>query len=115
MGKKETFHLMAVPRNFTQAVLEAGGHFLKLKNKKWADSEHLTLVQYKNIQDAVIHILDIGTQKSYGMMGEEYVEDISLCENVFIENRGDGYRTFPGSIEQVNCKECKKKFRKLNP
>ena len=64
MKKKETFHLMAVPRSFTTEVLKAGGRLMKLKNKS-LDLNNLTLIQWKNKKDAANCILVPGQTKQY--------------------------------------------------
>ncbi|MGK5094618.1 hypothetical protein WDW89_21715 [Deltaproteobacteria bacterium TL4] len=110
--KKESFHLMAVPRNFTQEVLKAGGKFMKLKDQQWTDPLNLQLLQWNNSPDTMIHILNASQQRSYEMLGQNYVEDMSLCRVIFEQSRAEGYSIYTGSIEQVTCEECLKKINK---
>ena len=113
MKRKESFHLMAVPQEFTPAVLEAGGRFLKMKNKQ-LKAKVLQLIQQKGAQDALIHILDPTQHRSYEMLGEDHVEDMSICNTVFEQNRAEGFHIFKGNPKLANCQECVKILKSMN-
>lgn len=110
---KITYHLMAVPRDFTAEVLAAGGRFLKMKNKQ-LQAKVLQLIQLKDAREPTVHILDPSQHRTYEMLGEEYIEDISICKTVFEQNRGEGYRIFKGSPKLTNCKQCIKILKQKN-
>ncbi len=111
--KKETFHLMAVPRHATAYVLEAGGRFMRLKNKQWAEPE-LSLIQQQESPSSMVCILDPKEHRTYEMLGREYTEDMSLCKTVYEQNRDGGYRIFQGDKSVVTCKDCLKILRRKN-
>ncbi|MBF0351811.1 MAG: hypothetical protein HQM11_12330 [SAR324 cluster bacterium] len=111
MENKETFHLMAVPRHFTQEVIDAGGKFMRIKSNR-LDPDQLQLIQWNNTPEPMIHILDPSQHRDYEMLGSLHEEDLSLCKAVFEQSRGEGYHTFEGNIEQVGCAECRIKLFK---
>ncbi len=111
--QKETFHLMAVPKHFTSQVLQEGGRFLQMKNKQLR-KKILKLVQQNGALEQLVHILEPSQQRTYEMLGEEYVEDMSICKTVFEQNREGGYRIFKGNPGAVTCKECKKILKQKN-
>lgn len=114
MAKKpSSYHLMAVPKHFTSEVLEAGGRFMKMKNKRYA-TQTLTLVTEESTMGTVTHILDPSQHRSYEMLGEDYIEDMTLCNTVFEHNRGSDFQIFKGSVDLADCKECKKVLRRIN-
>ncbi len=111
--RKESFHLMAVPQDFTPTVLEAGGRFLKMKSKQ-LKAKVLQLIQQKGTSEALIHILDPTQHRDYEMLGEEHVEDMSICNTVFEQNREDGYHIFKGNPKLATCPECLKVLKQKN-
>ncbi|MBF0288507.1 MAG: hypothetical protein HQM14_11880 [SAR324 cluster bacterium] len=111
--QKETFHLMAVPKHFTSQVIQEGGRFLQMKNKQ-LQKKILKLIQQNGELDQAIHILDPHQQRTYEVLGEEYIEDMSICKTVFEQNREGGYRVFKGGSGVVTCKECKKILKQKN-
>ena len=112
MKSKESFHLMAVPRGFTQSVPKAGGRFIKLKSRLQSNPKRLQLIQWKNAPNAELHILEVSQHRAYSVMGEAHEEEMSICGAVFELSRG-GYLLSEGALAQVNCRECLKKY-KLN-
>ena len=104
---KASFHLMAVPRQFTPQVLAAGGRFLKMKDKALS-AKMLKLIQLKDPAYPMIHILDSSQHRVYEVWGEEHIEEVSICNAVFNKNRGSGYRIFKGKPQLTSCKECLK-------
>ncbi|MBF0277691.1 MAG: hypothetical protein HQM13_07875 [SAR324 cluster bacterium] len=111
--RKESFHLMAVPKEFTPAVLEAGGRFLKMKNKQ-LKAKVLKLIQQNSTPEPMVHILDPSQHRSYEMLGEDHEEDMSICNTVFEQNREGGYRIFQGSPRLANCEDCVKVLKQKN-
>lgn len=110
---KETYHLMAVPKHVTGLVLEHGGRFMKLKNPPWSQKEELSLIKYHEGSDQHAHILDQYQHREFELLGETYVEEMSLCKAVFVENRG-GFSTFSGTKQQVTCPDCLRILKKVS-
>jgi len=113
MKKKETFHLMAVPRHIAKTVLKSGGRFLRLKGKWWKNTSRFELIQQEDAQDDLIHILDPEQYRSYEMLGEDIEENLSLCKTVFVHKETQNYRTFTGDWKQSNCEECQTILQRL--
>ena len=106
--EEESFHLMAVPRSFTPHVLKAGGRFMKLKERQWVQADTLSLISQIDSPDGLVHILAPGTHRSYELLGEEFIEDMSICKTTFEQGRDRGYEIRGGLADEVNCPECRK-------
>ena len=114
MEKKETFHLMAVPRHMTRQVIQGGGRFLQLKSKRWKNVKQIQLIQYVDSQNETLHILDPEQSRTYEMFGEEIEENLSLCKMVFLNKENQKIRILAGTSGQSDCEECKKTFQTLS-
>lgn len=106
--KTESYHLMSVPRSFVTKVLQNGGKLLQLKSNQWKSVNELQLLQSAKDASDQICIREPNQQTKYEVMGQEYVEDIALCNSVFIQNNTQTYHIFTGTIDLMTCEECKR-------